>query len=240
MTSNLQDEVWKAIGSNNAHRVIEILQADTGDQFGVNTSVNPETNKPLLHEAANSGHLDVVQYLIEQKGLDPNAQDPFNRITALHLAARANQIDMVAYLLGRGVDVNIQDRDNYTAMHYAALNGNRLVVELLLQVPNIDVNLVDYQQRSPLHRAVEQGFTDIAHELIVKAKAAVNLQNNHGWTALHYASYNQKKVICEVLLKHGAIGSIKDRDGKQALFWGYGHWNPDDKPYACGCPHPHK
>jgi ankyrin repeat protein len=237
MQTEVQELMWKAIDTDNSAKVLEILTNDTNDSFGVNTTVNPDTNKPLIHEAADKGLLSVVQFLIEQKGISHDAQDPFNRITPLHFAARGGFVDIVKYLIQTGANVNMQDRDNYTAMHYAALNGNRAIVDLLLQVQGIDVNLVDYQQRSPLHRAVEQGNTAIAHDLIVKAKANVNLQNNHGWTPLHYASYNQKKVICEALLKHGANVHLKDKDGKQPLFWGYGTWNPDDRPFACGCPH---
>lgn len=237
MTSNKIDELWQAVEYGDQDKIIELLAKDTNDEYKIATSFNPSSNKPVLHEAAHNGFFDLVKYIVEVKNLDPNSTDPFIQITPLHLAARSNHIPIVKYLLAKGANVNLQDKDGYTAMHYAALNGNREIVQLLLAIPDINVNLLDYQQRTPLHRAVEQCFTDIAHELIVKAKADVNIQNNHGWTALHYASYNQRKVICDLLLNHGAKSSLKDRDGKQALFWGYGHWSKGDNLFACACPH---
>ncbi|KAL0481189.1 hypothetical protein AKO1_012608 [Acrasis kona] len=235
---SIEQEVWNTISRKDYLSTIDVLKSDEEGTFQVDTFLNPTTKKSVTLEAADGGCLELIKYLIDQRNVDPNQKHQKNGVTSLHLAARGKHTSIVEYLLTQSsIDVNAQDRDEYTALHYAALNGAKDIVQLLIARHDTKVDIVDYQQRTPLMRAVEQCFTDVAHELIVKAKAKVNIQNNHGWTALHYASYNQRKIICEMLLKHGAVSTIKDREGHQALYWGYGHWFNEDNPYACACPH---
>ena len=69
--------------------------------------------KPLLHQAAQGGHLKIVQLLVERAasaGQDIlvliNKPDPVQSLTPLHWAAYAGQADMAEYLISLGADVN--------------------------------------------------------------------------------------------------------------------------------------
>lgn len=53
--------------------------------------------------------------------------------TPLHLAARANQTDIVRVLLRNGAQVNAKARENQTPLHIASRLGNSDIVTLLLQ-----------------------------------------------------------------------------------------------------------
>jgi len=55
-------------------------------------------------------------------------------------------------------------------------------------------------------------------KFLIKAGVNINIQNNHGWTALHLASRFGKKEIVELLIKVAGVNvNIQDNDGKTAL-----------------------
>ena len=99
-----------------------------------------------MRDAACGGHRPILQYLIEQRGLDANAKGevPLLEIlnvhddngcnlvlviinqdgcTVLHEAATNNRLSAVEYLIEKaGADVN--GKDNVMLMHYLLLCSN--------------------------------------------------------------------------------------------------------------------
>ena len=51
-----------------------------------------------MHCAAGGGHLEVVKYLIEDRGCDPNITDNYGW-NALYCAARVGHLEVVKYLI---------------------------------------------------------------------------------------------------------------------------------------------
>lgn len=72
----------------------------------------------LLGCAAESGWLEVVKYLVEEKGANVNKEYSKGK-TPLHEAAQRN-IDVVLYLIERGAEVNHVDKNGRTPLHVAA------------------------------------------------------------------------------------------------------------------------
>ena len=66
--------------------------------------------KEHLQIAADKGDLDRVKALVES-GYDVNAFDDGLSLTALHYAARAENIEVMKYLLSVGADVNAHEED---------------------------------------------------------------------------------------------------------------------------------
>ena len=96
------------------------------------------TGKTPLQRAVESGHFEIMKFLIEEGG-DINSR--VNRMTLLHFAAlmvkdaasdtktyrrwfslspvwHGQNIDAMKFLVGRGVDVTIQDETGKTALDY--------------------------------------------------------------------------------------------------------------------------
>lgn len=84
----------------------------------------------MLHEAASSGHLNIVEYLISQ-GSDINSINNEGK-TALHEASYQGHLPIVEYLTKHGAIVNIMDHNNRTAVELAKDNNMTNVVEFLL------------------------------------------------------------------------------------------------------------
>ena len=80
------------------------------------TPVNP------IFKAAFEGRIDAIHnYLAEGGGI--NAQDQYNN-TALHWAAKGNQLKTVEYLVNRGIDCSIRNSQGDTALHWSVMSNN--------------------------------------------------------------------------------------------------------------------
>jgi ankyrin repeat protein len=87
-------------------------------------------NGPLLMEAAQYGHVEMVDLLLD-RGAGIEAEDDLNQ-TALMVAAEYNQLGVVRRLLDRGAEVNAGYRSKQTALSKAAIEGHRDLVVFLL------------------------------------------------------------------------------------------------------------
>eukprot|EP00088_Acartia_fossae_P008522 TRINITY_DN14072_c0_g1_i3.p1 TRINITY_DN14072_c0_g1~~TRINITY_DN14072_c0_g1_i3.p1 ORF type:complete len:189 (-),score=27.59 TRINITY_DN14072_c0_g1_i3:91-657(-) len=68
-----------------------------------------------LHWAAVKGHLDIVQYLIQNKA-DIDVKNDKAGETALHMSTRKGCAPVVKYLVQEGADLNIKDNQGLTAL----------------------------------------------------------------------------------------------------------------------------
>eukprot|EP00298_Acanthocystis_sp_HF-20_P016646 c21540_g3_i1.p1 GENE.c21540_g3_i1~~c21540_g3_i1.p1 ORF type:complete len:545 (-),score=186.51 c21540_g3_i1:63-1697(-) len=64
--------------------------------------------------------------------------------------------------------------------------------------------------------AVQKGYVDVTQALL-SARADINQTNNHGWTALHVATFYSHPKIVQILLQSGCDTTCKNSDGKTAL-----------------------
>jgi Ankyrin repeats (3 copies) len=94
---------------------------------------NPDLDAALL-SAIKASDADKALQLLEQ-GASPDAVDPRYGYTALMLAARVNNRDIVTLLLQTGGDANVQAKDGWTALMFSANCGDAGVgiAEMLLK-----------------------------------------------------------------------------------------------------------
>ena len=94
-----------------------------------------------LHDAADRGHLDVVQYLHIKCNCNINTINNHNGATPLHRAAAFGHLNIVQYLLGCGADAIATNNDGATplqrACRYNRGNRNVPVVKYLLSIPAV-------------------------------------------------------------------------------------------------------
>ncbi|MBF0366356.1 MAG: ankyrin repeat domain-containing protein [Oligoflexia bacterium] len=74
----------------------------------------------LLHLAANSGNLQFVKYLIEQKGYIANTAENISGTTPLMFASRNHDVETVVYLLQHGAPVNAVNKDGNSSLIFGA------------------------------------------------------------------------------------------------------------------------
>mmetsp|Transcript_14177 Transcript_14177/g.26053 ORF Transcript_14177/g.26053 Transcript_14177/m.26053 type:complete len:312 (-) Transcript_14177:71-1006(-) len=171
-------------------------------------------NAPL-YLSAESGHSDVVDYLLKAQA-DVNYTDPTTRNSALAIASQNGHAEVVEVLLRSRPDVDLSDNLGVTPLQYGTLHGFRDIVEMLLVArADIDKQRADVQL-SPLQDAVQEGFADVA-KVLLKARADVEMRDEEGCTALWLASTHGHRACVEVLLEAGADPNAADTFNQRPL-----------------------
>ena len=100
--------------------------------------------------AVREGHSSIVNILLEEPGIDVTRRD-VNGSTALHLACRYGQVDLVQQLLdhpGGLYCLEWQDKWGETPLLTATRKGHLQCVKRLLQVPGIYLATKDGRDQS--------------------------------------------------------------------------------------------
>ena len=154
--------------------------------------------------AADFGHIDILRCLIEN-GVDINSFSADNNCTPLMKAVKNGDKDVVTFLTVHGANVAIKDKCGYTALHKACiyLDSSPEVLSCLIE-NGADVNLSTDDNRTPLMTACEYGHVN-AVCVLIEHGANVNLQDQGGLTAVHYAMRgSQACEILSCLMENGA------------------------------------
>uniref|UniRef100_A0A3P8WM50 Ankyrin repeat and sterile alpha motif domain containing 1A n=1 Tax=Cynoglossus semilaevis TaxID=244447 RepID=A0A3P8WM50_CYNSE len=136
-------------------------------------------NETPLHCAAQYGHIEVVQLLLEEL-TDPTMRN--NKFeTPLDLAALYGRLEVVKLLLSAHPNLLSCNTKTHTPLHLASRNGHLSVVEVLLDA-GMDINY-ETEKGSALHEAALYGKTDVVQKLL-SAGIDVNILDKKGLAAL--------------------------------------------------------
>ncbi len=114
-------DIHEAARTGNIEAVKQHLDAET--DVDVRSFIAKETP---LHEAAASGHKEIVELLIA-KGADVNATPLHKELnsTPLDYAASSGHKEIAELLIAAGADVNANNLNGWTPLDYAASNGHK-------------------------------------------------------------------------------------------------------------------
>ena len=93
-----------------------------------------------LHAACHKGHIEMVQYLIEQCEMDPSASiskaNIYSKTNALHIASQYGHVLIVDYLTTKwNMDASLPDEHGNTALHLAVIH-DQFEIERYLVINN--------------------------------------------------------------------------------------------------------
>jgi len=199
-----------------------------------------------LHTAAIKGHVDIVNYLLDNgMSIDrwaknicscraPSAttdgQPP--HVTALHVAICNKMKDMALLLISRGASVLrtwwAQDLNGplqplvnarVTALHTAAAAGMTELFEPILAAnPAMKINDRDWDGCTAVHWACKSTIPDRVIAALVRAGADVNIRAHNGCSPLHFACFVGNYRAALVLICFGADSNIL-LQGCSPLHW---------------------
>ncbi|OMO67897.1 Major sperm protein [Corchorus capsularis] len=188
-----------------------------------------------IHLAAVGGHLEVLRLLL-LKGANVNSLTKDGN-TALHLAVEERRRDCARLLLANGAKADIRNvRDGDTPLHIAAGLGDEQMVKLLLQ-KGANKDIRNKTGKTAYDVAAEFGHMRLFDALklgdslclaarkgelrtiqrLIENGAVINGKDQHGWTALHRASFKGKIDAAKMLIDKGIDIDSKDEDGYTAL-----------------------
>ncbi|XP_011695990.1 PREDICTED: LOW QUALITY PROTEIN: serine/threonine-protein phosphatase 6 regulatory ankyrin repeat subunit C-like [Wasmannia auropunctata] len=190
------------------------------------SDVNARNNKgkiPLLL-AVEAGNQSICRKLLAHQALDQLYAITPTGDSAVHLAARRKDIDMVQILVDYGAAVNMQNSDGQTALHIASAEGDKTLVKCLYDV-RASASITDHQDRTPMHLAAENGHATIIELLVDKFKSNIFKRTKDGSTLMHIASLNGHSECITMLLKKGLYLHMPNKHGARSIHTaaGYGH-----------------
>ncbi|XP_065343624.1 uncharacterized protein LOC135941815 [Cloeon dipterum] len=189
---------------------------------------------------------DVVNWLIEESGIDLNAAD-IDGNSAIIFACKKRKWDIVETLLTKDVNIQVKDEGGKSLLHHAAESGNLDLVQKLIEL-GVNPSLKDNLGKNTLHYALQHldvvksldralvkevtkdkntslhlaiGMYEYSIEVIQwlldEAQVDVNAVNGNGETALMTACSKNRFEVIRILLEKKADVSIRDNNRRTAL-----------------------
>jgi ankyrin repeat protein len=154
-----------------------------------------------LADAVKSGDTFAVASLLNQH-VDVNAAEP-DGTTALHWAARQDDVKLAEQLLAAGAKVDAANRYGVTPLYLACENGSAAMIERLLKA-GADANAVGTEGETPLMTVARTGNVEAAKVLLAHGAKVNAKEPIHGQTPLMWAAAQSHPDMMRALIAGGA------------------------------------
>ena len=213
---NMVVNLWDYCRYNYFEKLAVLLQSEEMTIEALNRQ--DRSGKTALHLACSANHIECVQLLLSQVGIDVNIA---NRIgeTPLYEAGRCRgSIECARMLLAHDdIDPNKTGRDCRTPLHRACLTQNMEYAQVLLSHSRIDPNKVTTV--TALQYVCLMPNIECARMLLSHSRIDPNKRTKDCFmTPLHIACRDNRISLVRVLLAHGRIDTNRaDRDGQTPI-----------------------
>jgi ankyrin repeat protein len=176
------------------------------------TNVRLERIKLALIEGDPSLALSMLNYFPDVN-LENNYQETF-----LYLACLHNNLEFAKELIKRGADQNRVSLGGKAPLN-ALLNNHEKNQEGLTKflIDITDLNELAKANCFPLHTAIKYGKEYAVQEILNKG-FDINLPQNNGFTAFHYAAISKSESLCKYFLDRCPNVDVKTKDGRTPLY----------------------
>ena len=191
---------------------------------GLSTTLQAEPPEvPLVH-AAKIGDLGMVQALIADRA-DPTV-GAIDGTTALHWAARLDDGETAAVLIGAGAGVDAANRYGVTPLILASTDGSAAMIGMLLAA-DADPNLASPNGETPLMLAARSGSAGAVRTLVAGGATVDTTEGWRGQTALMWAVAQNNPAASQALIDAGAYLHFRSEGGFTPLLFATREGNLD-------------
>ena len=159
------------------------------------------------HQLAQEGKVEELKMMAKMLTLTLKGVDNDGR-TLLHVAAVANQCEMMKYLISCGNDLNAVDNNGDTALHLAVSNRHIEATQTLLS-HEADDTILNKQSDAPLHIAARNDHGAMVAAML-QYPINVVVEGLRKRTPMHVAAENDSIEVVKVL--HNHIASDKNKN----------------------------
>ena len=184
-----------------------------------------------LHYASQGGHVNIIQYLINELGCDPYTKTCNDGTLPLHMACLGGQLSATKYFIKEHkFNPNIQNHHGYTPLHVASQHGHMDVILYLITELGCNPNTRNIIGGLPLHLACLGGQLNVVKYFITERNcdSVKYCRNKNGFTPLHYASQGGRMNVIQYLITElGCDPTTPDNYGSLPLHIAclFGHLN---------------
>ena len=200
-----------------AHKILKALAEGGAD---VNAR-DPDGGRTALSQACEDRHVDLVKYLVETAGADPNVLGANNNPPLYHAVKdgykKTNALKLAKYLVKHGAEVNkVDKKQKNTPLHAAAIAGDLEVVKFLVK-SGADVNARGDKRTTPLLNACINRNIDVVRFLITEG-ADINAEGGEKKSNPVYAAVSKGNIgIVTLLVEAGAKLNTPSYNGMTPL-----------------------
>lgn len=169
-----------------------------------------------LVDAVKRSDKAAIKALLPQR-IDPNIPD-LDGSTALHWAARKDDVETAGALLKNGANVKASNRYGVTPLSLACINGNATMIELLLKA-GADANTILPEGETVLMTAARTGKIDAVKALLSHGADINFKETRRGQTALMWAAAEGNAEVAAELIERGADMHAKTKGGFTPLLF---------------------
>ena len=151
------------------------------------TITGGQWNRPLLHLAADRGHLACVELLLG-RGFHVDQRDTFDNATALHWAAQGGRLDVVKRLIAAGAEVDGDGDEHEMGVIGWATSFGRVHKE-------VADYLLECGAKPTIFSAIALNRADLVRALVARDPRLVYAQMSrfeHRRMPLHFAVINEQ------------------------------------------------
>ena len=177
------------------------------------SAANPDIR---LVDAVKRSDKTAIKALLPQR-IDPNIPD-LDGSTALHWAARKDDVETAGALIKNGANVKASNRYGVTPLSLACINGNATMIELLLKA-GADANTILPEGETALMTAARTGKVDAVKALLSHGADINFKETRRGQTALMWAAAEGNTEVAAELIERGADMHAKTKGGFTPLLF---------------------
>ena len=163
--------------------------------------------QPSIQELIMQGRYDEAKEIFKTK-TDINACDE-NGDTALHVAARVNEADLVSFLIIKGADTEVQNKDGDTALH-VAIKNDAIDAAKVLAIVHGDIFAKDAEENTALELALAKG--EEWYDAMITSQTG-KIRDVDGESIVHYFVKTRDELAIDRCIQVGVPLSVRDNYG---------------------------